>query len=503
MYSNFCNDVLNDDVYFIFPRMFIEILCSLMTLTFYFSDNGIYNFNIKSDGRKTTFDDEGYSTILKIGEQQIEVKGTDNGVGKLDGLKLTTSLGLFAGNNYVRIQYIVHNENDEEKTFSLGTASDIQIGENDKAPVSNLAGNRGFIMTDGSSHIELFLRETYGSTNVDAYWYGDTRMRYTKMWESGTSESTTYRDLNNIDSAMTLSWKDRKIKPGETLKFSFLIGYGELKNHPELEVNKEPIEFYGKDDNIEISGKVSHKDHYRTAKVIAVIDDGGELVIAESLDVDAKSANFNGNLRIPDHLSEGIHKVDVWAVDDLGMPSNSYSYSFTILMPTQTPSPSLQPSPEPTQDEISTTNHLPSTITQINESLDESQIEEVTNSPSPTLFTEPIFIPMPSKTPDPTENEKLDVGVVKYYQPTKKNRWILGVIIGAIVALILLLIASLILCAIFNKDEESTYSIEEGSGTTFSITERYEHQSEPSISLSDQYDSFAEGSGTTFSMTQA
>lgn len=49
------------------------------------------------------------------------------------------------------------------------------------------------------------------------------------MWNT----SYTY-DGSNTDSGMAYSWKNRSIGPGETQKYSVIIGVGELNTPPTI-----------------------------------------------------------------------------------------------------------------------------------------------------------------------------------------------------------------------------------------------------------------------------
>lgn len=209
-----------------------------MTMKFQLLNNGIANFNIMNDAKVTTYPNDGFYTMFKVDSEEKTV--LENGEITLNGCYLKTKLEYWQDKEYVRITYTVKNFVDKDKKIGISTYSDIQIDTNDKAPVSNMNKNRGFKMSDGKLAIEVFARNTYGVTDVDAYWYGNMRTIYNNVWSSGTESSSTYYDLNNVDSAMSLSWKNRILKPGETQEFSFLIGFGEYFNKPELNVYTVP-----------------------------------------------------------------------------------------------------------------------------------------------------------------------------------------------------------------------------------------------------------------------
>ena len=150
------------------------------------------NFNIWGEGVQTTYGDHGYNTVLNVNGSETNIK---NGTGSLNGVNLITNLTNISDGNYVKVEYIVTNNNNSSATIGIATHADIQIASNDRAPIDNISGNRGFTMSDGSHIFRFIGRDSYGVTNVDTYWFGTYNDRQANMWNT----SYTY-DGSNTDS---------------------------------------------------------------------------------------------------------------------------------------------------------------------------------------------------------------------------------------------------------------------------------------------------------------
>lgn len=127
------------------------------------------NFNIWGEGVQTTYGDHGYNTVLNVNGSETNIK---NGTGSLDGVTIKTNLNNISEGNYAKVEYEIRNTNNYAVTIGIATYADIQIDDNDYAPIENLSGNRGFTMSDGNHIFRFIGRDSYGVTDVDTYWFG-------------------------------------------------------------------------------------------------------------------------------------------------------------------------------------------------------------------------------------------------------------------------------------------------------------------------------------------
>lgn len=186
------------------------------TVTSNISTNGNTNFNIRGNGNKTTYSDIGYSTVLKVNDNQTNIT---NGKGACDNVQLITSLEKVNDGNYIKIVYEVENLSNTVKTIGIATHADIMINNDDRATITNMNGNRGFTMTDGTYNYKVMLKNTANVTDVDTYWFGNYSQRMENLWNNSNIQV-----LTGVDSGMAYSWKDKKIKSGEKQIYTSIIG---------------------------------------------------------------------------------------------------------------------------------------------------------------------------------------------------------------------------------------------------------------------------------------
>ncbi len=128
----------------------------------------------------------------------------------------------FANNGKaVKITYQLKNNGSESEIISIAGGSDVQIGNNDGAPMTRLNDGRGFMMYNGSDQFNFFGLNTVGVTNVDTFWFGSLRYLYENYFIQ--QKETT---ISGVDSAMAYSWQNKTITPGQARNFSILIGIG-------------------------------------------------------------------------------------------------------------------------------------------------------------------------------------------------------------------------------------------------------------------------------------
>lgn len=178
-------------------------------------------FNIRGlDGNyefQTTFMDYGYRSWIEVDGTSREGTG-----GQLrDGLTYDITPSLVYDGRYVKITYTVENTGSKTYTFRVGSAADVMIDNNDKAPVVGLTGGGGLKMSGSPKNDYTF---NLVAPSADTLWYGYWRMAGKYVFTDRTDKTETY----NKDSGMAWSWTDEVIKPGQIWVRSVLIGVGEL-----------------------------------------------------------------------------------------------------------------------------------------------------------------------------------------------------------------------------------------------------------------------------------
>lgn len=324
-------------------RMFVTFLVTMIiifiycietyadTMNAYFMSGA--NFNIWGEGVQTTFGDHGYDTVLNVNGSETNIL---NGTGSLGGVTLKTNLSNISDGNYAKVEYEVKNTNSYSVTIGIATHADIQIANDDFAPIENLSGNRGFTMSDGNHIFRFIGRDSYGVTNVDTYWFGTYNYRTQNMWNTSYTYDG-YSGGRELDSGMAYSWKNRTIGPGETQKYSVIIGVGELNTPPTINVTSSFETAYYPTQTVRVTGTVNDVDRGDVLTVKYAIDSGAEVTIGNNYRPNGSPVPFSTSFVIPTSISPGQHMIQLWAADDKGNMSVPVTVYFTVGADTTPP----------------------------------------------------------------------------------------------------------------------------------------------------------------------
>lgn len=286
------------------------------------------NFNIWGDSVQTTYSDKGYFSVLNVNGTEANIK---NCSGSLNGVSVQTKLSYISNGNYVKISFEATNTSGSAKTIGIATYADIQIANNDYAPITNLSGNRGFTMTDGTKYTFTFLgRNSYGVTDVDTYWFGQYQIREENKWNNSQTFDYGSESERKGDSGMAFSWKNRTIQNGEKLIFSVAIGIGTLNTPPTIRVTSQLKNSYYQGEVVDVQGYVNDINNGDIVTVKYAIDGGEEMVIANSLRPNGSEKYFHTSFSIPNNISNGKHFFQVWAADNCGNMSVPVTVYFNV-----------------------------------------------------------------------------------------------------------------------------------------------------------------------------
>lgn len=286
------------------------------------------NFNIWGDSVQTTYSDKGYFSVLNVNGTEANIK---NCSGSLNGVSVQTKLSYISNGNYVKISFEATNTSGSAKTIGIATYADIQIANNDYAPITNLSGNRGFTMTDGTKYTFTFLgRNSYGVTDVDTYWFGQYQIREENKWNNSQTFDYGSESERKGDSGMAFSWKNRTIQNEEKLIFSVAIGIGTLNTPPTIRVTSQLKNSYYQGEVVDVQGYVNDIDNGDIVTVKYAIDGGEEMVIANNLRPNGSEKYFHTSFSIPNNISNGKHFFQVWAADSCGNMSVAVTVYFNV-----------------------------------------------------------------------------------------------------------------------------------------------------------------------------
>lgn len=277
-----------------------------------FDVQGYVNGTLQS----TTFMDGGYESKLKVDNNEVEdmeFNSYDEQV--INGIAWDVECSFINNGRYVKATYTLTNNNDTTSTISLGTYVDVQIAGNDRATIERFENSNGLKLYDNETNIQFsfYGKSVAGTTDIDKLWIGNYPYQ-----EENCFNSNTTNKIEGQDSAFTFSWVNRTIEPGETKKYSVIIGMGEVSNAPKIELDQSQGRCFSQD-SVVINGTISDLDANSKAALYYTVDDGIESNVEEK-ELTNNKLDFTLDLT-SQNLSVGTHEIKLWAIDESGNPS--------------------------------------------------------------------------------------------------------------------------------------------------------------------------------------
>lgn len=201
-----------------------------------YSDHGISTYIVHGSR------DDDYYASLRVGsfsgapnnvEGFVKVPTTGAFEDAGDGISVKVDPVFVNNGKQIQLNYIVKNNGNTEKVFSLGAASDVEIGEGDRASIYRFPEGNGFMMvsnddadkdpvTEEYAQLNFWGKSAPGVTDVTDFWFGRYGLR------NGFNKDEGNTELVGVDSGMSYSWKNKVIAPNATQTYSVLFGVGGL-----------------------------------------------------------------------------------------------------------------------------------------------------------------------------------------------------------------------------------------------------------------------------------
>ncbi len=291
---------------------------------------------------QSTYNYSGYKGAIQVngGEAQFfNPEGTE-----INGVHVeayTVQSGMLA-----RVVYVVSNDNNQPATVSLGTYADVQIGNNDSAPIEKITDVEGktfgVIMKDGEGG-QLYVSFGMGVAGlslIDDYWFGRLGYNYDPIQIVGNYDTgfDGYMEENgNYDSGMGWCWKNRTIQPGESLTFSFLVGIGEVVLKPTCSIELTPVNPSTWNDvaathTMVVEGLYDHsagldgRIQYAVEELPAT-DEGWTTLPVSSTWI-KQGDHFSANIDVNFNTAKAVHTIHFRAMDILGNVASIPSRQF-------------------------------------------------------------------------------------------------------------------------------------------------------------------------------
>lgn len=273
--------------------------------------------------------------------------------------------------NYVQLSYQVKAKHDVEGG-KFGLYTDVQIGENDAAPISIIYDTEGdgkkpigFKMADDDEDNEsfgaqfnLYFADTYGVTDATSYWFGaysgHSDHYFSSLrtvleglswsedgenpgnWQTRLNSGTyTWNEAEDLvfhgDSALSVSWQDLNLLEGQTQTFSILVGVGTAAKAPvakslTYDVANNEVSFTVTDENAVMDGDIITNP----LSIYASIDNAAQMEPADLTVRAGEGENeFVYCFSLPEDSLTGWHTFRVWGMSDAGILTSTLKTNFS------------------------------------------------------------------------------------------------------------------------------------------------------------------------------
>lgn len=310
----------------------------------------IQGYSNKADNTKelisSTHNNLGYHIFLNVNGKNGEMKGEytkgkqkmqdmhykevkNDTTQNIDGIDLLVKTQYLNNGNQVQIIYTLKNTTKNTLNISLGTSADVEIDGDDTATIEKL--NNGATVrlltekgnTKKKAQFMLYLKNAKGVTNVDNIWIGNWSDHYLRHI---FDNNPNVKKIEERDSAITFSWTNKEIKPGEIKNYSVVMDIGE-QNAPSIKIPlKDNEKLYHSD--VIINGTIEDKDLKDTITIHYNIDNNEYTL--PPIQTEGKEKSFSINLINKNLSPVTSHKLKIWAVDSLNLKSVIEERNFTI-----------------------------------------------------------------------------------------------------------------------------------------------------------------------------
>ena len=267
--------------------------------------------------QSTTFSDGGYHAKLKVDNNEEETLYFKEDITKqvVNGIAWDIECSFINNGRYVKVIYTLTNNNATTSTISLGGYADVQIAGDDYATLQRFENSNGIKLYNEEKNIQFsfYGKSVAGTTDIDNLWLGT----YPYEEDNCFSNNTT-NEIKKEDSAFAYSWINRTIEPGDTKKYSVIIGIGEVSNAPKIELDANQGRCFSQD-SVVINGTITDLDTNSKASLYYTIDNGVEKNLQETA-LSNNKLPFALDLT-SENLSVGTHEIKLWAIDESGNPS--------------------------------------------------------------------------------------------------------------------------------------------------------------------------------------
>lgn len=259
---------------------------------------------------------------------KIIIPQTSNFNNTVNEVEFVAESSKFSGNNYINVKYTVTNKASTQRAISIGIQTDINVNNNDSPTQKNLEGFKGVQFIDPKTNKDavFLLRDSYGVTDVDTYFYKHSSSVSSDYYVF--KNATSWTDVTGVNTWLCFSWRDRVFEPGETKVFTHSIGTGDYNIGYTYTLEENFSEFYLPTETISTNLKINSISFGDTLTVQRCIDE-------EECKQIYTAPDEGNNFRIPDSFK--IPKIGYHTVRYITKNNKSIEYTqnhtFTVNIP--------------------------------------------------------------------------------------------------------------------------------------------------------------------------
>lgn len=284
----------------------------------YYKNNRTFDIQgyVNGEWQSTTFIDNGYYASLKVDSKEPEdLMFSNYDDQEINGVEWDVDCNFINNGRYVKITYTLTNKEATSKNISLGGYVDVQIAGEDYATIERFENSKGLKLYNVEKNIQFsfYGKSVAGTTDIDNLWIG----KYPDHDDNCFNNNTTNK-IEDKDSAFAYSWVNRTLAANSTNKYSVIIGMGEVSNAPKIELDENQGDCFSAD-SVVIKGTIKDSDKNSKATLYYTVDDSAEKNLNE-LTLTNNKVDFELDLTAQ-NLAKGNHTVKLWAIDEIGNPS--------------------------------------------------------------------------------------------------------------------------------------------------------------------------------------
>ncbi len=174
----------------------------------------------------STYNNYGFQPVVRSGGS---IRWDAEDIKSAFDLEVTAKPTFSEDGEAIFLSYTIENLGDTSRTFDFAIAGDIQIGNDDSADVTLLDG--GFSMSSSEdvdangnpASMILYYGDTAGGSAPDNVWIGPYG-----NWGGNNLFEDQRQNLENHDSAFSVSWLNITLDPGQTVSYSIGSAVGEV-----------------------------------------------------------------------------------------------------------------------------------------------------------------------------------------------------------------------------------------------------------------------------------